>query len=611
MKLSVVSGLLLALLSSSAGAATVSPPSWWVGMESAELQLMIHEPDIAKATASIDYPGITVKSTHALESKNYLFVDVTINDETQAGYFDIELTLPDGTKKVLPYQLESRVNGSAQRQGFSSKDVIYLITPDRFANGDPKNDQLDDYVDKHDRESAGGRHGGDIQGITDHLSYFRDMGYTQIWTMPMMENAMDSYSYHGYAITDHYAVDPRYGSNTDYAALSQEAKEYGIGVIIDLVLNHIGSQHPWMQDMPSKDWINNGGVFTPTTHRREALHDPHGVSADVEAFADGWFVPTMPDLNQRVPELSTFLIQHAIWWVEYAQLSGIRVDTYSYSDKGFLSRWTQRLMQEYPNLNIVGEEWSTNPNITAYWQAGTSRHDGYESALPSVMDFPLQTTLINALTAEENWGSGLRSLYELLAADFVYGDPYNLVVFNDNHDMSRVFTQVNEDYDLWDMAMTTMLTMRGIPQIFYGTEILMANPGTEDHGIIRSDFPGGWSDDKINAFSGSGLSSLQKQAQQRIKTLLTYRAQSDAITQGRFTQYAPQNGIYVYFRHYNDDKVMVVLNKNEKDVDLTLSRFKEMLAGHNTATSLFDETTQSLASTLSVPARKAVVYTIK
>lgn len=611
MKSFIATGLALSFLSTSAVAGSVSPPSWWVGMESKALQLMIHEPNVANATVKVKYPGVVVKSSHRLDSDNYLFVDLTIGDNATEGEVDIELSFADGSQKILPYTLSKRLKNSAQRQGFTAKDVIYLITPDRFANGNPENDAIEALVDKPKRGEPGGRHGGDIAGIEKHLPYMKEMGYTQIWTMPMMENAMDRYSYHGYAITDHYRVDPRYGSNEEYAALSKAATDQGVGIIIDLVLNHIGSNHPWMSDFPSVNWINNGGEFSPTTHRREALHDPHGTKVDVNAFADGWFVPTMPDLNQRVPELANFLTQHAIWWVEYANLSGIRVDTYSYSDKAFLSDWTKRVMQEYPLLNIVGEEWSTNANITAYWQAGTKRHDDYVSYLPSVMDFPLQVTLINALKQEESWSSGLRSLYELLAADFVYGDPYNLVIFNDNHDMSRVFTQLDEDYALWDMAMTVLLTMRGIPQIFYGTEILMANPGTDDHGVIRTDFPGGWEGDSVNAFTGEGLSASQIKAQQRVKTLLSMRRGSSAITQGEFTQYAPNNGVYVYFRHHENDKVMVVVNKNDKDFDLSLSRFDEMLDGHQTATAIASGETQDLEGAFSIPANKAIVYSIK
>lgn len=402
----------------------------------------------------------------------------------------------------------------------------------------------------------------------------------------MRENAMDSYSYHGYAMTDFYTMDPRYGSNEDYLALSQQASKKGIGLIMDMVLNHIGSEHIWMKDAPSKDWIHNNFTFTPTSHKRVSLHDPHGVEADQEAFSDGWFVPTMPDLNQQNPYLATYMIQNAIWWTEYAGLSGIRVDTYSYSDKDFLSDWTRRLTREYPNLNIVGEEWSVDPIITSYWQAGTSRSDGYESYLPSVMDFPFQETLVNSLKNKETWGTGLIELYELLATDFIYGDPYNLVIFADNHDMSRIFTQLDEDYALWDMAMTMLLTTRGIPQIYYGTEVLMTNPGTEDHGVIRTDFPGGWAGDKVSGFTGEGLGKLQQQAKNRLGSLLALRQAHPLVATGQYTHYAPQDGVYVYFRHQSDadEAAMVIVNKNDKATRLPLARFKQMLAGFTSAT---------------------------
>lgn len=423
---------------------------------------------------------------------------------------------------------------------------------------------------------------------------------------------MDAYSYHGYSTTDYYQVDPRFGTNTLYRQLSEKARQHGVGIIMDMILNHIGSEHVWMHDSPSEDWIHNQKQFVQTTHFREALHDPHGTRQDLNAFAVGWFVPTMPDLNQSNPHLATYLIQNAIWWVEYADLSGIRVDTYSYSDKAFLSDWTSRLMQEYPNLNIVGEEWSVNPIITSYWQAGSLRHDNYESALPSVMDFPLQATLIRALREKESWAGGLRSLYEILAGDFIYGDPYNLVVFADNHDMSRVYSQLQEQPELWDMAMTYLLTTRGIPQIFYGTEILMSNTGTDDHGVIRSDFPGGWPDDDVNAFTGEGLSETQKWAQNRIRTLLQLRQRHPQWFTGKLTHYTPQDGVYVYFRHAQEgaeDKLMVVLNKNDKDTALDLARFETMLNGQSTIQRMNGEK-QKLPATLTVPASAASVWII-
>lgn len=595
----------------SAQAMDVYPPNWWAGMHSSKLQLMVHDNGIGAASVSTSYPGVSITSVIPGDSKNYLFVDLEIND-ANPGTVPLTFTV-NGTSHTVDYRLEKRRTDSAQREGFSPSDAIYLITPDRFANGDKQNDSIDGLADKLDRDAPGGRHGGDIQGMIDHLDYIKDMGFTQIWSMPLLENAMDSYSYHGYAITDFYQVDPRYGSNALYQTLSKKAADKGMGLIMDMVLNHIGSQSPWMADMPFNNWIHHGTEFVQTTHRREALHDPHGAKSDISAFADGWFVPTMPDLNQSNPYLATYLIQNAVWWVEFANLSGIRVDTYSYSDKTFLSAWTTRLMQEYPHLNIVGEEWSTNPIITSYWQAGTPRRDNYVSALPSVMDFPLQDAIHRGLKQSETWATGLRSIYETLASDFVYGDPYNLVVFADNHDMSRIFTQMDENLDAWNMAMTLVLTTRGIPQVFYGTEILMANPGTDDHGIIRSDFPGGFAGDSVNAFTGKGLSKNQHWAQQRLRSLLHLRQQVPALGNGKLIQYAPVDGLYVYFRlpvAPSDEIVMVALNKRDSSASLTLADYAETTGSVAHAMPL-DGQYQPVAGALEVPAHGAKVWVLK
>lgn len=590
---------------------SVAPPSWWTGMKNTQLQLMIHGHNIAGSQVSVDDKSIQIVNVTSLESAHYVFVDIDLS-QARPGEYTFSLTKQNTAPRQFSYTLNKRA-GKVER-GFSQRDSIYLIAPDRFANGNPDNDSIENLTDKHQPDRPGGRHGGDIQGIINHLDYLNDMGFTQIWSMPLLENAMDNYSYHGYAITDHYNIDPRYGSNQLYRQLSREADEHNIGIIMDVVLNHIGSNHPWMSDLPSSDWVHHQGEFSPTTHRREALHDIHGVEADKKAFSNGWFVPTMPDLNQQNPYLAIYLIQNAIWWVEYAQLSGIRVDTYSYSDKAFLTRWTKALTTQYPDLNIVGEEWTTNPVITSYWQAGSNPADGYQSYLPSVMDFPLQQALVNALKNEESWGSGLIELYEILASDALYGDPYNLVTFTDNHDMSRIFTQLDENYALWDMAMTYLLTSRGIPQVFYGTEILMANPGTEDHGIIRTDFPGGWEHHDQNAVTQKGLSSLQKKAQNRMRSLLNFRRQHPGAVSGEYLHYVPEAGIYVYFRlnKQGTPVMMGLLNKNTAVTEVELSRFAPQLKQIKQLTRLKDnKTVAATAATLSVPAQSASVWLLQ
>ena len=592
-------------------------------MQNPEVELMIYGEDVADDAVSLATGNVKVSRVKALDSENYLFVTL---DTSGAQAQDLVLTLTDndGSQRTVHYPLEKRKEGSASRKGFGPEDAIYLIAPDRFANGNTANDNVDGYQDKVDRQFKGGRHGGDIQGIVDNLDYIKSMGFTQIWTMPMLENAMDKYSYHGYSTTDYYNIDPRFGSNDAFIDFSEKAKSEGVGVIMDMVLNHIGSNHKWMEDTPSKDWINNEGKFVGTTHKRESLHDPHAIESDIKGFSDGWFVPTMPDLNQRNPHLANYLVQNAIWWVETADLSGIRVDTYSYPDKAFLSEWTNRLMDEYPNFNIVGEEWSVNPAITAYWQAGSQRHDDYDSALPSVMDFPLQAAVVKALNSDESWNSGFITVYETLATDFLYGDPNNLVVFPDNHDMSRIYTQLGHDKAKWNMAMTLLLTTRGIPQVFYGTEILMGNEGSDDHGIIRSDFPGGWpSDSDKNAFTGKGLNSDERWAQQRIKALLQLRQTHPQLFRGKLKHYAPVDGFYTYFREAekgakrsaqsdngnNVESIMVILNK--KAVDLPLSDYAEMLESNDSITRISDGKTFKPTDTISLPAMSANVFIVR
>ncbi|WP_231731006.1 alpha-amylase family glycosyl hydrolase [Lacimicrobium alkaliphilum] len=436
-------------------------------MKDPALQLMISGKNIGELTPQLDYSGVTLKAVHQADSPNYLFVDLSLDADVEPGIFNIEFT--DKTGQVVlttDYRLHARQPDSSNREGFTPADVIYLITPDRFANGDVNNDEVTGLKEGLNREYKGGRHGGDIQGILNHLDYLDDLGVTQLWLNPVLENDMESYSYHGYSTTDYYRVDPRFGSNKLYQQLAKQAGARGMGLIKDIILNHIGSEHWWMEDLPFADWLNyqaeyQAGEFIGTTHRREAQHDPHATEYDKKRFNDGWFVPTMPDLNQRNPFMANYLIQNSIWWVEYAGLSGIRLDTYSYPDKAFLAEYGRRLMQEYPNLGIVGEEWTVDPALVAYWQRGAQRHDGYQSYTPNMFDFPLQEAVVNGLTNKETWGTGLREIYQSLANDFLYGNPADLVIMPDNHDMSRIYTQLNEDPELFEMAMVLFATTRG------------------------------------------------------------------------------------------------------------------------------------------------------
>lgn len=568
----------------------VEPPNWWIGFKDNSLQLLVKEDNIGMTTPTISYPGVTIEKLNKARSKNYLFIDIKISEKTKAGKFDIVFKYENGNTKTHTYELKKRIKSPEEYVGFNSSDVIYLITPDRFANGDESNDIVDGLKEtKIDRKNDYARHGGDIKGITDHLDYIQEMGFTSIWPTPLLINDMPRSSYHGYAMTDFYEVDPRFGTLDEYIDLSQEAKEKGIKLIMDQVANHCGLQHWWMKDLPFNDWVNNQKNFEDnidnwnwetninSNHRRTTNQDMYASEIDRKGNTDGWFVSAMPDLNQRNPFMAKYIIQNSIWWIETLNLGGIRQDTYPYSDKNFMSEWAGTIMNEYPNFSIVGEEWSLNPLLVAYWQTGNNNKDGYESHLKSPMDFPMQRKIVEALNEEESWDEGLVKIYEGLANDFIYPNPSDIMIFPDNHDMSRIYTQLNEDLTKTKMAVGYILSLPRIPQIYYGTEVLIsdsAKPG--DHGLIRTDFPGGWKDDKINAFNGEGLSDQQKDMQSFLKKVLNYRKNSKAIHQGKTIHFAPVEGVYTLFRLMEDEVIVVVLNKNEEPITVDLNRFKEI-----------------------------------
>jgi glycosidase len=583
----------------------VEPPNWWVGMRDTSLQLMLHAPGIADARPVLaPYPGVTLRGSHRATSPNYLFVDLTIAPEARPG----ELQLSVGGR-TLRYPLLARTPGSAERQGFGPQDAIYLVVPDRFSQGaDLGRAGMREGVDRAD---PGGRHGGDLAGMRRHLGYIAGLGFTQVWPTPLVENDSEKYSYHGYAATDFYKIDPRFGSNDDFGAFVAEARALGVGVIQDIVLNHIGSGHWWMADLPAPDWVNVWPAYMETHHARMTLQDPYASAEDRKRFTDGWFVPGMPDLNQRRPELATYLTQMTLWWIERYGLSGIRTDTWSYSDRDFLARWAGRVMQEYPKLNIVGEEWSPHPAVVAYWQRGKANHDGYRSQAPSMMDFPMQSHLLAALTESDASFTGLNRLYEGLAHDFVYPDPANLVLFEGNHDTPRLFSLLKKDVGLTKLALAYLATTRRIPQVFYGSEILMESPIERDDGRVRSDMPGGWAGDKANAFTGAGLTPAQRDMQDWTRRLFNWRKGAGVIHDGALMQYAPLDGVYVFFRYDAGRTVMVALNKNDKPVDLALARFAERVKPGQQARDVIGGTALTLGERLSVPARSPLILTVE
>jgi glycosidase len=583
----------------------MAPPFWWAGMHNKSLQLMVHGDRIADLEPSLSYPGVRIASVTRVANRNYLFIDLEVGDSAAPGGFDIAFK-GAGRNASYSYRLLARGEGSAQRNGFNSSDAIYQVMPDRFANGNPANDTLPGLPDKTDRAIGHGRHGGDIQGIIDHLDYIASLGFTQLWPTPLVENNGDV-SYHGYAATDHYKIDPRYGSIEDVARLSREASKHGIGLIQDVVLSHIGSGHWWMKDLPTPDWINHSGKFVPTHHHRVAVQDPYASREDRDNFTTGWFSPGMPDMNQTNPLVANYLIQNNIWWIEYAGLSGLRIDTFGYSDGAFLTEYTKRIMDEYPRLNMVGEEWSKLPPVVAHWQKGKANFDGYTSSMPSMMDFPLTEAMRTTLASKE--GTWLfHDVYELLSLDYLYPNPGNLVLFDGNHDVARIFSVVGEDFARYKMDLVFVMTMPRIPQFYTGDEILMTSATKErDDSSYRRDFPGGWPGDKVNAFTGAGLTAQQGEAQAFVRKLVNWRKTQPVIHHGKLMHYGPEDNTWVYFRYDQHKKVMVAFNLNDKEMTLPTARFHEMLGGVGSGVDVLSGKRYDLKTALTLAPNAVVV----
>ena len=568
----------------------VEPPHWWIGLKNQKLQLLVKHPNIGSSHVDISHQGVNLVKVNKADSPNYLFLDLELSKSAKPGKFNIVFKQDDGSELKQTYELKERQRSAEDYLGFDSSDVIFLITPDRFVNGDPSNDIIEGLKQTNiDRSEGYERHGGDLRGMINSIDYIHELGYTAVWPTPVLINDMPQGSYQGYAITDYHKVDPRIGTLDEYKEFSSKLKVRGMKLIMDQVANHCGLEHWWMKDLPFKDWVNfqenyeehidnwNWEVTTYSNHRRTTNQDLYASNVDHKGNTDGWFVEGMPDLNQRNPFMANYIIQNSIWWIETLELGGIRQDTYPYPDKDFMSDWAGAIMKEYPNFSIVGEEWSYNPLLVAYWQDGKDNADGYKSNLKSSMDFPMQKAIIDGLKEEESWDKGLVKLYEGLANDFVYVTPKDIMVFLDNHDKSRIYTEVGEDATKTKMALSYMLMMPRIPQIYYGTEILMndtANPG--DHGLIRTDFPGGWEGDTVNAFTGEGLTAEQKDMQRFLKKILNYRKNSEAMQNGETKHFAPENKTYVLAR-YNDSETLVhIINKNDDSFELDLTRFEEL-----------------------------------
>lgn len=561
----------------------VAPSFWWAGMKNPELQILLYGEDLALSDVSVSGEGIYLKETVRQDNPNYLLLYLDLS-EAKAQTFQI--LLKHGKKKLqIPYELKSRVRRGEDVKGFTSEDVLYLIMPDRFANGNPENDVVDGMREKKiDRADSFARHGGDIQGISNHLDYIADLGVTAIWLNPTQENDMESGSYHGYAITDYYQIDRRFGSNEDFCALVEKAHERNLKVVMDMIFNHCGSENYLFKDKPSKEWFNYHSNYVQTSFKTASVMDIHASAFEKKIATDGWFTSVMPDFNQRNRHVARYLIQSSIWWIEYAGINGIRQDTHPYADFDFMSQWCKEVLDEYPYFNIVGETWLNSNVLVSYWQQDSKLAAPLNSNLPTVMDFPLQALMNQAFDEETGeWGGGLYKLYDYQTQDLVYANPMNLLTFLDNHDTSR-FAQTDEmakNLKRYKQAMVFLLTTRGIPQIYYGTEILMTGDKGKGDGDLRKDFPGGWQGDTRNCFVENGRTALENEAFEFTRQLLNWRKGNQVIGKGSLKHYSIQNGVYVYQREFNGKSVVIIMNGTDDSKELDLAPYQEILPREN------------------------------
>lgn len=555
----------------------VEPPYWWVGMANDTLQVMLTGPDIAQASAEVDYSGVKLDRQVSLDSPNYKLLYFTIAPDTKPGKMPIRLNL-DGRKHTLDYELKARDMKGEDYEGFSAADVLYLLMPDRFAQGDVVEATDLEYNDAPDRTQPSTRHGGNLKGIADRLDYLDSLGITAIWSCPVLENDMPGGSYHGYATTDYYRIDPRFGTNADWQELIAQAHKRGIKVVMDMIFNHSGSNHPWMKDMPSKDWYNHPEGNELTNFRLSTIHDPYVSDYDLDHTVNGWFVSAMPDLNQKNPHLMKYLIQNSIWWIESSKINGIRMDTYPYADMQGMAQWAADVLKEYPNFNIVGECWYGNEAGPAFWQSG-SKINPVETNLPTVMDFKYNIDREKMFFEETDPWNGLNHVYDHLALDYLYPDPQHILTFLDNHDTDRFLPEMPDSLGVWKQALAFLLTSRGIPQLYYGTELLMNGTKKISDGYIRLDMPGGFPGDKVDAFTREGRTDMQNEAWDYLSRLLQWRRgeANDVIAKGTLKHFMPQNGIYAYERRLGDKQVVVLLNGQSEPNTVTMERTVEIL----------------------------------
>lgn len=587
----------------------LEPAFWWAGMKNSELQILMYGDKIAQCDVQITSQTSRLKEIVKLENPNYLLLYLDLS-EAKPEKFDIVLQRGK-EKKTVPYELKQRKAGSSEREGFNSGDVLYLIMPDRFANGDPSNDIIAGMRESTvDREGQYARHGGDFKGIADHLDYIQELGVTAIWLNPVLENDMPEGSYHGYATTDYYKVDARFGTNEEFVSLTDKIHSRGMKVVMDMIFNHSGSEHFFFKDQPSKDWYNYSDKYVQTSYRTTTQYDPYTSDYDKKLALDGWFVESMPDLNQRNPHVAKYLIQNSIWWIEYGGIDGIRQDTHPYADFDMMADWCRQITEEYPDFNIVGETWYGNNVAIAYWQKNSKLAAPRNSHLRSVMDFPLMDRMVNAFDEETNWAVGLTRLHEYLGLDIVYEDPENLLIFLDNHDTSRFFTteESTSNFNRYKQGLTFLLTTRGIPQIYYGTEILMPADKAEGDGYLRRDFPGGWKDDKQNAFTQNGRTEKQNKAYDFAKRILNWRKGNEVIAKGTLRHFSPvANSIYVYERKYQGKSVVVLLSGTDSEKTIDLTPYREVLPMVQSKDVITGKTIDLSGSSLTIAPRDVLV----
>nr|WP_315134432.1 glycoside hydrolase family 13 protein [uncultured Flavobacterium sp.] len=591
----------------------VEPPFWYAGMENTELQILFYGKNIAENEVTVSNK-IQITDVIKTENPNYLFVTIdTKNVIAQDFIFSFSKD-----KKVVftkKYTLKKRRANSAARKSFDASDMIYLIMPDRFANGNPKNDSNKSVTEKVERSNPSGRHGGDIAGMIQNLDYLKDLGVTTVWPTPLCEDNDKTYSYHTYAQSDVYKIDPRYGTNEEYVQLASELHKRDMKLIMDYVTNHWGLQHWMMNDLPTKDWINQFENYTGTSHKRTTVHDINASKIDYDICFNGWFVPSMPDLNQKNPLVLKYLTQNAIWWIEYADLDGLRVDTYNYADPNAIAKWTKAITDEYPNLNIVGEISMRDQAQLSYWQKDSKvgAIQNFNSNLPSIMDFIMLDAFQSIFNENDgSWDKGMMKIYDNLANDFLYPNPNNIMIFAENHDTERFNEVYKNDFKKYQMAMALVATLRGIPQLYYGSEIGMA--GDRNKGgdaAIRQDFPGGWKEDTNNAFLKSSRTDEQEHYFDFTSKLFQWRKTNEAVHFGKTTHYIPENNVYVYFRYTDTKTVMVVVNNSDNNQTIKTNRFQENIEKFSTGKDILSSKTIDLKQDLTIESKSVLILELQ